>query len=307
MGWINGFELMCYLLSAALITDIVRKHDLFEGKLFASGAIAGYTLELLAVRVTDIYYYSPRFWLSFGFEPYQFPVFGGLMWGGLTVCALRIAQRLGFSRTMTVLATGFLIVSMDLLLDVAAIRLDGGFWTWAGRPITLDITHHMFMSVIWVNFLGYLFETPMVVWLALRDDEKRKPRPMRLHVLACIANALGGIAFVAAASAASLGLNAITDEWFACIAFIALWTFILVRIIVQLVRQTILQPQKTYNGRVCREWFAVVFFAAMYAYCFAGLGNLGVFDVHPLFAVVGVLLFALTVVIGTAPYQSHYP
>lgn len=99
-----------------------------RGKVVPSGAIAGFVLELLAVRVTDIYHYNPEFWLNLGGEPYQFPVFGGLMWGGLTVCGLRIARRLGFGKVMTALVTGFLIVSMDLLLDVVAIRLDGGFF-----------------------------------------------------------------------------------------------------------------------------------------------------------------------------------
>ena len=97
--------------------------------------------------MTGIYHYSPDFYISIGFAPYQFPFFGGLMWGGLTVCALRIAEKLGFGKWMTALVSGWLIVTMDLLPDVAAIRLSGGFWVWDGREITLDVTHHMFMSV----------------------------------------------------------------------------------------------------------------------------------------------------------------
>ena len=34
----------------------------------------------------------------------------------------------GMGSLMTAFVTGWLIASMDLLLDVAAIRLDGGFW-----------------------------------------------------------------------------------------------------------------------------------------------------------------------------------
>ena len=171
MSWIHAFELLCYVLTAILLWDMVSRKDIGELKLFLSGAIAGFALELLAVRVTDIYHYNPDFWLNIGRRPFQFPVFGGLMWGGLTVCSLRLARRLGFGKVMTALVTGFLIVSMDLLLDVAAIRLDGGFWVWDGREINTAVNHHMFMSVIWVNFLGYMFETPMVAWLTLKDQE----------------------------------------------------------------------------------------------------------------------------------------
>lgn len=57
--------------------------------------------ELLAVRVTGIYHYSTDFYISIGTEPYQFPFSGGLMWGGLTVCALRLAKRLNFGKIIT--------------------------------------------------------------------------------------------------------------------------------------------------------------------------------------------------------------
>ena len=144
MNWINAFEILCYVITALLLWDIIRKKSWKELRLFLSAALAGFILELLAVRVTGIYHYSPDFYISIGFAPYQFPFFGGLMWGGLTVCALRISQKLGFSKLMTAFVTGWLIVSMDILLDVAAVRLSGGFWVWEGREITLDVTHHTF-------------------------------------------------------------------------------------------------------------------------------------------------------------------
>ena len=172
MNWINAFELICYFIVAILLVDIFKKKSYRELGLLVSGALAGFALELLAVRLTDIYHYSNAFYISVGFAPYQFPFFGGLMWGGITVCALRIAQKFSKSKMMTALLSGWLIVSMDLLLDVVAIRLDGGFWVWDGRPINLAINHHMFMSVIWVNFLGYMFEVPSIVYMTLKSWEK---------------------------------------------------------------------------------------------------------------------------------------
>lgn len=291
MNWIHAFELICYGLSAVLITNIIRRRNICELKLFLAGTLAGFALELLAVRVTDIYHYNAEFWLNLGTEPYQFPVFGGLMWGGLSVCALRLARKLGFGKVMTAMTAGFLIVSMDLLLDVVAIRLDGGFWVWEGRDINTRVDHHMWMSVIWVNFLGYLFETPMVTWLSMRDSEKGDSRPWWKHLLASVLIAFGGIAFVGIASGISLWLNAVTDEWFACIAFILLWSFIAVAIIVRLFKRKTLVTEG-------REILAVNFFAVMYIYCFAAMISLGIFQQHIWLAVLGIVLLGITTYIG---------
>ena len=82
MNWINGFELLCYCITVTLPADAIIHKRWAELRLFCSAALAGFILELLAVRVTGIYHYSPDFFIDLGFEPYQFPFFGGLMWGG---------------------------------------------------------------------------------------------------------------------------------------------------------------------------------------------------------------------------------
>ena len=153
MNWINGFELMCYFIVLILVADILKKKNYNELGLLISGALAGFSLELLAVRFTGIYHYSKDFFISIGFEPYQFPFFGGLMWGGITVCALRIARKFSLGNLMTALLSGWLIVSMDLFLDVAAIRLNGGFWVWEGSP---DYSRHHAQYVYECN-LGEFF------------------------------------------------------------------------------------------------------------------------------------------------------
>ena len=291
MNWINTFEILCYGITAILLADVVRKKSWEELRLFLSAALAGFILELLAVRVTGIYHYSPDYYISIGFAPYQFPFFGGLMWGGLTVCALRIAKKLGFGRLMTALVTGWLIVSMDILLDVAAIRLSGGFWVWEGREITLEITHHMFMSVIWVNFLGYLFETPAVVYLTLRSRDRAEKSMIR-KVLITLGVGLAGVAIVGAASGLSLLLNGVTDEWFACIAFVLLWAFILLRLVIQIVMNRI---RFTLKGG--KDWTLLIFWAVMYGYCLASLFSLGIPQIVPWYGAVAVLLSAGTLLL----------
>ena len=289
MNWINGFEIMCYVITAVFLADLIRRKSWGEFWLFLSAAFAGFALELLAVRVTDIYHYSPDFYISIGFKPYQFPFFGGLMWGGLTVYALRIARKLGMSRIMTALAGGWLIVTMDLLLDVAAIRLNGGFWVWDGREINLDITHHMFMSVIWVNFLGYLFETPAVLFFYLRTEEKRKTYSLGRQILLSLGIGLLGIVFVGAASGIALGLNSVTDEWFACIAFIVLWGYILVRIVVRLAQ---IKPKLLPMKEI--DWPLFVYWLAMYGFCIASLIALNISKERPGYFLMGIEFMAFT-------------
>ena len=299
MNWINTFELLCYALTLIFLIDIISNKNLNEFWLFISAAIAGFALELLAVRVTDIYHYSQDFYVSIGFQPYQFPFFGGLMWGGLTVYALCISRRLNLSPFLTALAGGWLIVTMDLFLDVAAIRLNGGFWVWDGREITLDITHHMFMSVIWVNFLGYMFETPAMIYISLRTENKREQFPWWKQLLASIGISAAGIAFVGAASGLSLLLNSITDEWFACVLFVMIWTAVLIIILRSAVKND-LRPQLPAR----RDVPVLIYWLAMYGFCIAALAHLGIAAERPLYFIAGIVLGAGTLALSTVRPRS---
>lgn len=73
MNWINAFEILCYIIVSILVFDILNKKNYRELGLLISGAIAGFSLEILAVTFTDIYHYSQDFYISIGFKPYQFP------------------------------------------------------------------------------------------------------------------------------------------------------------------------------------------------------------------------------------------
>ena len=288
MNWINGFELICYLIVTILFIDILKNKSYGELGLLISGALAGFSLELLAVRLTDIYHYSNDFYISIGIRPYQFPFFGGLMWGGITVCALRIAKKFKLSPLMTSLLSGWLIVSMDLLLDVVAIRLDGGFWVWDGRPINLEINHHMFMSVIWVNFLGYMFEVPAIVYMTLRSWDKAVDNS-KINIVKSLFIGIGGVAFVGICSYISLYLNSVTDEWFSFIAFILLWSFILVELI-----STIIKRRKGLAWSQKKDWTVLIFWFGIYAYCLAGLFKLGIIQAVPIYGIFSFFLFILT-------------
>ena len=68
------------------------------------------------------------------------------------------------------------------LLAVAATDIyeyNSGFWMRIGKPIAWGIDQITFMSVIWVNFLGCMIETPTVVWLVLRKRDRLAPMDWR--------------------------------------------------------------------------------------------------------------------------------
>lgn len=298
MNWINSFELICYFIVTILLVDIIKNKSYRELGLLISGALAGFALELLAVRLTDIYHYSNDFYISIGYTPYQFPFFGGLMWGGISVVALRIAKKFYLSNIMTALLSGWLIVSMDLLLDVVAIRLDGGFWVWDGRPISLDINHHMFMSVIWVNFLGYMFEVPSIIYMTLKSWEKDHDEE-KVRVLRSILIGLGGVAFVGVCSYISLLLNKITDEWFAYLAFLTIWIFVLMKLLAYLMnkgKDIIISHKK--------DWTVIIFWFCIYIYCIGGLFKLGIIKDLPLYGLFVLLLFILTMVLASVEIKD---
>lgn len=292
MNWINTFEILCYIIVAILFVDILKNKNYKELSILISGCLAGFALELLAVRFTSIYHYSNDFYLSIGIVPYQFPLFGGLMWGAITVCALRIALKFDFDKLMTALVTGFLIVSMDLLLDVIAIRLDGGFWIWEGRVVDLTINHHTFMSVLWVNFLGYMFEVPAIVYMSLTYFENIQYKN-HFNLLKALIIGFFGVVFVSLASAISLFFNKITDEWFSFVAFVILYIFIFIRFAKAIISS---KNNLTFKGN--KDYPLIIFWVVIYTYCICGLIKLEILQTKLIYGTFSILLAVGTIILS---------
>ena len=290
---------MCYIIVGIMIFDLVRKRDFDALFTFGAAALVGFFMELAAVAVTDIYYYNDSFWLSLGKVPKQFPLFGGFMWGGLTVYGIRLAKKLRLGPWLTALAAGFFIVTMDILLDVVAIRLDGGFWVWVGNPINTEITQHTFLSVIWVNFLGYMIETPTVVMLTQLKCKRVKPTEWKKQTVGMILIALGAILVTAVGSLTALGLNALTDDWFAYIAFSLIWITVAAIILYQAIKIKLrpISPKK---------WDVpmLIFWLAMYVYCLAAICYLRLFSSLPWFFVLGVLFTLSTAYVAVSDIKT---
>ena len=302
MNWLNAFELICYIIVVILLIDTIRKKDYNSIFTFCAAALVGFAMELLAVSVTDIYYYSNDFWLSLGKVPHQFPVFGGLMWGGLTVYAIKLAKKFGCGKLLTGLIAGMFVVTMDILLDVVAIRLNGGFWIWAGSPVTLAISNQSFMSVIWVNFLGYMIETPAVVFLTLKVREKTRETDFKKQTQGMFFVAFGGILITTAGSLVSLLLNSITNDWFACTAFLAVWFVMFAVIIIKAIKSKlkITEPKRW-------DIPMLLFWLALYAYCIAAVISLNIHAAYLWFLVIGIFFAVGTVYFCIAEQKQGNP
>ena len=297
MNWIISFEVMCYTITALLLLSLIRKKDYNSLFTFGAAAIVGFTMELLAVAVTDVYYYNPGFLLNIGLAPKQFPVFGGLMWGGLTVCGIKLANKFQFGKLFTALTAGMFIVTMDVLLDVVAIRLDGGFWTWVGKPINNQITQASFLSVIWVNFLGYMIETPAVVLLTLLKNKHIPEKNIKKQALYMFLIALGAVLVTTTGSLLALWLNAITNDWFACLAFIAIWITTLIAIVMQVFKLKLkLAPFTIW------PFTHMLFWGAMYGYCIVAAFSLELHKSCPWLLIFG-FLSAITTLISTIVWE----
>ena len=111
-----------------------------------------------------------------------------------------------------------------------------------------------------------------------------------------------GIAFVAAASGIALEINALTDEWFACIAFIILWTFIFVQILIQVTRK---RPKLLPPGRI--DCPLIVYWLAMYGFCLTALCFLGISSAKPRYFLAGILFMIGTLFLAAADVPEEKP
>ena len=211
------------------------------------------------------------------------------MWGGLTVWGIKMAKKFHLNHVWTALIAGLIIVTMDILLDVVAIRLDGGFWVWVGRPLELVINNSGFFSVIWVNFVGYMIEVPTVTYLTLRKCEKVEEKDWGKQIKWTFLIAFLAIAVTGVGSLIALGLNALTKDYFSFITFVVLWFFLIFVLMKRVFSLKVSIP-------LWRHWNypMLIFWIAMYGYCLAGIVFLEIQKTQMWFLLLGIVFMAAT-------------
>lgn len=85
------------------------------------------------------------------------------------------------------------------------------------------------------KFFGYMFEVPAIIYMTLSHWEKSNSKDS-INLLKSILIAFAGVVFVALSSTVALFLNRLSDEWFSFLAFILIWIFVFVRLIIIIIR-----------------------------------------------------------------------
>ena len=219
----------------------------------------------------------------------------GMFRKGLHILAHSRTRELGISPLAAFLLSSGIRVGPGNIMGVTGAIAAGGpgalFWMWDGRPINLDINHHMFMSVIWVNFLGYMFEVPSIVYMTLKSWEKGIDE--KLNLMRSMLIGIGGVAFVGICSFISLYLNKITDEWFSVLAFLAIWIFVLIKLIREILAQ---RKNLTFGNK--KDWTSIIFWFSIYAYCIGGLIKLEIIQAVPVYGIFALMLFIMTLLLA---------
>ena len=93
--------------------------------------------------------------MQIGKEPNNIPIVIALDWGLIIHAVMRISDNFKMPSAIRVIFDAFIGLSLDLSMDIIAIRLDGGFWTWFGIPPTPQINWESVCGVSWGNYYGW--------------------------------------------------------------------------------------------------------------------------------------------------------
>ena len=157
VNWILAFEIPTFLLFIFAVGMLIKGKDFSRLSDILTAFVFGITLEYLNMTITEGYHYHTEFLLQFGNPPTNVPIIIGLAWGMLLMTAQDISRRLKLPLHIRIFFEAAFVVSTDIMLDVIAIRLEGGFWVWDTVSTDLTITNSSFFGVGWMNFIGWYF------------------------------------------------------------------------------------------------------------------------------------------------------
>ncbi|OLS28534.1 MAG: hypothetical protein HeimC2_05910 [Candidatus Heimdallarchaeota archaeon LC_2] len=113
-------------------------------------------LEYLSIKTYDAYQYSPDFIFQFGNIPDNVPVVIAFAWAIIIGTSMKISDISNVSNKTKPFLDTLLALTIDLSMDVIAIRIDAGLWNWK-IGISNSITFDSFIGVRYGNFIGWYF------------------------------------------------------------------------------------------------------------------------------------------------------
>ncbi len=144
------FELLVLAVYAWRLL-VLRGRRLYE---LLSTSLFGLTLEYFNILINDNYHYSERFLLQLGHPPVNVPLVIAMGWGLIITSSISLTDRLGIR--FRPVADAVIALSIDLSMDVIAIRVEGGFWNWQ-IPLLDYPTDLGFYGVPWGNLTSWLY------------------------------------------------------------------------------------------------------------------------------------------------------
>jgi hypothetical protein len=180
------FEGMIYVLFGAAVWRAARqgRFALIE---LGWMCLYGLTLEWLTIRVLHVYQYS-----QFLIMVDNIPLCIGLGWAIIIDSSMRFTDSFQFAESIRPIATALVGLSVDLALDVIAIRV--GLWHWTA--VKFD---QQWFGVPWANFGAWF----MVIWTYagfIRAFRSWRGRPLRQWLYPALAIGLSLLILIAAAA-----------------------------------------------------------------------------------------------------------
>lgn len=192
--WTFFFEVSIVIFYLYIFIYQLKKKEYRKVSTLIAGFLFGMLLEFMNIGLGGSYGYSREFILQMGNHPVNIPIAVGLAWGMLIQTSRDISDCYDFPILVRTLFESLIVVSIDIFLDVTAIRLDGGFWTWNDEIMTLTITSRTLYGVPWGNYYGWFF---VIFFMSLtlhlfdkrQDSDKIGPLTKRVFLSVVIAEA----------------------------------------------------------------------------------------------------------------------
>jgi len=286
-NWILGFEIPMVLLFLFAFGMLIKGKDFSRLSDLITAFVFGITLEYFNMAITEGYHYHTDFFLQFGNPPTNVPIVIGLAWGMLLLTAQDISRRLKLPLRIRIFFEAAFVVSLDIMLDVIAIRLEGGFWVWDTISTNLTITNTSFFGVGWMNFIGWYFVI-FFVSLSLhlmnkKIEEKSWVWQIAKILIIPIVSYLGLFGMLSAINFGLMGYS-----W---LAFLGLYFISILIPLIYLIRKHPIEIEKNCS------LFPIIFYVFSYLFSVAAMFYLGLVTDVLWFFFIGLLQFGITIFI----------
>ena len=286
-NWILAFEIPTVLLFLFAVGMLIKGKYYSRLSNLMTAFVFGITLEYLNIALTAGYHYHTNFLLQFGNPPTNVPIAIGLAWGMLLLTAQDVSQRLKLPLRIRIFFEAAFVVSTDIMLDVIAIRLEGGFWVWENVTTDLTITNTSFFGVGWMNFIGWYFVIFFVSLFLHIMNQKIKPDSWKWQIAKVLIIpivsylALFGMLIV-------IPLILMDYTW---VVFLGLYFISILITLIYLIRKRPIEVEKS------RSLFPLLFYLFSYLFSVIAMIALGLVIEILWFFIVGLFLFGITIFI----------